>query len=79
MPSLAGDPCVRRGGVDETRGGDEVRYDRMQELLARAESDGGFREALQGGIAKAASLFDPRREIEAWADVLEGLKLRQEA
>jgi len=45
----------------------------LMRLMLRAESDGRFLRDLQRRVSKSAVLFDPKRELQAWSRLLEGM------
>lgn len=42
----------------------------LARLLERAETDADFLESLRAAVRKAAALFEPQREQQAWAELL---------
>lgn len=48
----------------------------LRDLMLRLERDAGFRAALREEVAALADRFEPRREVEAWADLLREIEVR---
>jgi len=46
-------------------------------LMTRAETDVGYRALLKDRTREAAEQFDPRREREAWRDLVAELEARE--
>lgn len=47
----------------------------LRDLLMRLEGDAEFRSGLRAEIAARAERFDPRREVEAWRDLLQEIEV----